>query len=75
VGVPDSTCILTVGLLEAVSLVEILKFLRRKLLVRLALLQMLCICWRQYRWLFKVQPRYLMKRVLVYGHEEFSCGR
>jgi len=47
--------------LYAVSLVEveeILRFLRRKLMVRLALLQMFCICWPQSRWLFRVQPRY-----------------
>jgi len=48
--------------LYAVSLVkveEILRFLRRKLMVRLALLQVFCICWPQSMWLFRVQPRYL----------------
>jgi len=48
--------------LYAVSLVEveeIFRFLHRKLMVRLALLQMFCICWPQSRWLFRVQPRYL----------------
>jgi len=34
-------------------------FLRRKLMARLVLLQMFCICWPKSRWPFRVQPRYL----------------